>query len=153
MIRAMHGCSRQMEVGLSPRERDVLDGFVAGKSDTQIASMLGRSVHTVRTIARNIRVKFLDLRMEEVVAGVRRGDYRIRRSEDRFNLRSAVAAIEHALREMQRRQARSPHRNPRFSVRFHELEAEALLRIGHAVLGAEDDSHGRNTLQPCGHSR
>ncbi|HEX3464245.1 MAG TPA: LuxR C-terminal-related transcriptional regulator [Candidatus Elarobacter sp.] len=153
MIRAMHGCSRPMEVGLSPRERDVLDGFVAGKSDTQIASMIGRSVHTVRTIARNIRAKFLDIKMEELVAGVRRGDYRIRRSEDRFNLHSAVAAIERALREMQRRQARSPRRNPRFSVRFHELEAEALLRIGHAVLGAEDEVQRGNPLQPCGRPR
>jgi DNA-binding CsgD family transcriptional regulator len=138
MIRTMHGgCATQhkREVGLGPRERMVLEAYVCGKGDRETARELGRSVHTIRAIARTLRRKFGIPRMEELVAAVKRGDYRIRRSEERYNLASALKVLEEGLRAMNARQELAPVGNPRASVRLHELEVEALLRIGHAVLG------------------
>ena len=141
MIGPMHGAcgaDAQREVGLGPRERMVLEAHVSGKGDREIALDLGRSLHTIRTVSRVLRAKFGIARMEDLVAAVKRGDFRIRRSEERFNLASAVEALEKGLRALRERQERTVRQNPRASVRLHELEVEALLRIGHAVLGADE---------------
>jgi DNA-binding NarL/FixJ family response regulator len=138
MIRTMHGgCTvrDKREVGLGPRERMVLEAYVRGKADRETARDLGRSVHTIRATARTLRRKFGIARMEDLVAAVKRGDFRIRRSEERYNLASALKVLDEGLRAMHARQERAPIGNPRASVRLHELEAEALLRIGRAVLG------------------
>ncbi|MBV8370907.1 MAG: hypothetical protein JO036_18490 [Candidatus Eremiobacteraeota bacterium] len=123
-------------VRLSPREREVLDGHLRGQTDRGIARDLGRSVHTVSTISRNLREQF-GMKMEDIVAAVRRGDWTIRRSEDKFNLHSAIALLEEGLRAMDERMARLPHRRDRIRVLLHQLELEALLALGRAVVGSE----------------
>lgn len=138
MIRTMHGgcaAEHKREVGLGPRERMVLEAYVSGKGDRETAHDLGLSVHTIRAIRRTLSRKFGIPRMEDLVVAVRRGDYRIRRSEDRYNLASALKVLEEGLRAMHARQRLAPVGNPRVSVRLHELEVEALLHIGQAVLG------------------
>ena len=43
--------------GLSPREREVLDGLADGQAYKQIADKLGVSIHTVRNYIRRIYEK------------------------------------------------------------------------------------------------
>ena len=73
------------------------------------------------------------MKMADIVAAVRCGDWIIRCSEDKFNLRSAIALLEDAMRTMHERTERLPRRHDRVPVRLHELELEALITLGRAV--------------------
>ncbi len=132
-------------VSPSSRERDVLDGHLRGKTDREIARDLGRSVNTVATISRTLRERF-GMKMADIVAAVHRGDWTIRRSEDKFNLRSAIAVLEDALRTMHDRPERLPRRRDRVPVRLHELELEALLTLGRAVPRLERNGEPNGVL-------
>ena len=57
--------------------------------------------------------------MEDLVVAVRRGDYRIRKSEDRYNLTSALKVLEEGLRAM--------HARPTHAWTVAELAKEAAL--------------------------
>ena len=55
-------------VGLSPREREVLDGLAEGHAYKQIADKLGVSIHTVRNYIRRIYEKLHVCSRTEAVA-------------------------------------------------------------------------------------
>jgi DNA-binding NarL/FixJ family response regulator len=55
-------------VGLSPREREVLDGLAEGQAYKQIADKLGVSIHTVRNYIRRIYEKLHVCSRTEAVA-------------------------------------------------------------------------------------
>ncbi len=60
------------QVALTPNERRILAHIVAGKRTPAIATELGLSVHTVRTVCRSIREKYGLRRMRDVVAEFQR---------------------------------------------------------------------------------
>ncbi len=55
-------------IGLSPREREVLDGLAEGQAYKQIADQLGVSIHTVRNYIRRIYEKLHVCSRTEAVA-------------------------------------------------------------------------------------
>jgi DNA-binding NarL/FixJ family response regulator len=55
-------------IGLSPREREVLDGLAEGQAYKQIADKLGVSIHTVRNYIRRIYEKLHVCSRTEAVA-------------------------------------------------------------------------------------
>jgi DNA-binding CsgD family transcriptional regulator len=147
-LRSQGHVSAPREVALAPGERRVLQAFAAGKSDTTIAAELGRSVNTIRTVARTIRAKFDAHRMDDVIVGLRTGLYAVRKSEDRYNLTSALQLLHEGLGTMRRAAAHRPKPNRRQTLRLHELEIEALLHAGRAFLAGINESdfdHGPDT--------
>ncbi len=56
---------------LTPNERRILARLIDGKRTPAIATELGVSVHTVRTVCKSIREKFGMRRMRDIVAECR----------------------------------------------------------------------------------
>jgi DNA-binding CsgD family transcriptional regulator len=122
------------EARLSRGELRVLDRLRAGANQSAIAAELGNSVHTVRTVARNIREKFEVHSVAELLRGLEAGVYTIAAkpvSEPRaFNLASAIGILE-------REHARSQTGRGMRTIRMHSDEISALLGLAqsyHAVV-------------------
>jgi DNA-binding CsgD family transcriptional regulator len=126
--------SAPREARLSRGELRVLDRLRAGANQSAIAAEFGNSVHTVRTVARNIREKFEVHSVAELLHGLEAGVYTIAAkpvSEPRaFSLSSAIGIIE-------REHDRSKKSRGMRTVRMHSDEISALLGLAqsyHAVV-------------------
>lgn len=129
-----NGLPTPREARLSHGEIRVLDRLRVGAKQPTIAAELGNSVHTVRTVARNIREKFEAHSVAELLHGLEAGVYTIAAkpvSEGRaFNLASAIGILE---REHDRSQKGRGMR----TIRMHSDEISALLGLAqsyHAVV-------------------
>ncbi len=118
------------EAALTAAESDVLEQLRRGLDPEAIARASGRSVHTVRTISRNIREKFGARSIAELLAGLDSGTYAAgRKAEARtrpFDLASALDALDRA-------QSAKRDDPPMRTVRLHRAEIAALLVVGEAT--------------------
>jgi len=113
---------------LTQGELRVLEQLRRGLKSPAIAQVSGRSVHTVRTISRNLREKFGAHSVSELLAGLESGVYAIaqtRKAQPAFDLTSALDALDRANAE--KRWSR-----PMRTLRLHANEIAALLRMGQA---------------------
>jgi DNA-binding CsgD family transcriptional regulator len=122
------------EAALTRGETFVLTRLRAGASQPKIAADLGNSVHTVRTVVRNIRAKFHAPSVDQLLRGINAGVYTIVEKAvpepQTFNLKSALCTLERELRL-------SPDRRMR-NVRLHTDELLALLNLAQSYNAAVD---------------
>lgn len=141
------GLPTPREAQVTPRELHVLGRLQAGVAQPAIAAELGKSVHTIRTITRNIREKFDARSVAELLCGIRIGLYTVRKKSEvkasSFNLESALAVP-------QREYDRS-RKHVLQTVRLHHDEISALLGLVQSSYNAGQRARKQSDgiLQSC----
>jgi len=118
------------DVLLTATQHDIVTRLLDGERARAIARARQRSVDTVRQTVRAIYSRFGVRNPEELAAGIAEGLFNVRvgRLNGReHTLRSALAALDRALKTMQLENARTGTNRRRTSVRLHRDEMNAIL--------------------------
>jgi DNA-binding CsgD family transcriptional regulator len=124
------------DVVLTANQAAIVQRMVRGENTPEIARAKQRSVDTVRKTVRTIYSRFGVSNAAELKAGMARGAFAIRFTDDigrEHNLRSALGAIREAVTSMRAENCRMGTKRRRSQVSLHEDEMNALLAF-HAQL-------------------